>query len=41
MDQSMIPFRRKVFGSFDPADVETCLRVLAGLPAAAASTESA
>jgi MarR family transcriptional regulator for hemolysin len=39
MDQSMIPFRRKVFGAFDPADVETCLRVLAGLPAAAASTE--
>jgi MarR family transcriptional regulator for hemolysin len=41
MDQSMIPFRRKVFGAFDPADVETCLRVLAGLPAAVASTESA
>jgi MarR family transcriptional regulator for hemolysin len=32
MDQALRPFRRKLFGAFDPADVEACLRVLAGLP---------
>ena len=34
MDQALRPFRRKLFGSFEPADVEACLRVLSGLPAA-------
>jgi len=37
MDQALRPFRRKLFGAFEPADVEGCLRVLAGLPAAIAS----
>jgi MarR family transcriptional regulator for hemolysin len=32
MDQALLPFRRKLFGAFEPADVEACLRVLAGLP---------
>jgi MarR family transcriptional regulator for hemolysin len=32
MDQALRPFRRKLFGAFEPADVEACLRVLAGLP---------
>ena len=32
MDQALRPFRRKLFGAFDPADVEACLRVLSGLP---------
>jgi MarR family transcriptional regulator for hemolysin len=36
MDQALRPFRRKLFGGFDPADVEACLRVLSGLPAAIA-----
>ena len=37
MDQALIPFRRKLFGDFAPADVEGCLRVLSGLPAAIAN----
>jgi len=37
MDQALIPFRRKLFGDFAPSDVEGCLRVLAGLPAAIAN----
>jgi MarR family transcriptional regulator for hemolysin len=37
MDQALRPFRRKLFGDFAPADVEACLRVLAGLPAAIAN----
>lgn len=36
MDQALTPFRRKLFGGFEPDDVEACLRVLAGLPAAIA-----
>nr|WP_229411015.1 MarR family transcriptional regulator [Massilia sp. WF1] len=32
MDEALVPFRRKLFGAFEPADVEACLRVLAGLP---------
>ena len=33
MDQALTPFRRKLFGGFAiRADVEACLRVLAGLP---------
>jgi MarR family transcriptional regulator for hemolysin len=32
MDQALRPFRRKLFGAFEPADVEACLRVLSGLP---------
>ena len=32
MENALIPFRQKVFGAFAPADVEACLRVLAGLP---------
>jgi MarR family transcriptional regulator for hemolysin len=32
MDQALRPFRRKLFGAVEPADVEACLRVLAGLP---------
>ena len=34
MDQALTPFRRKLFGAFDPADVEATLRVLSGLPTA-------
>ncbi|WP_332876467.1 MarR family winged helix-turn-helix transcriptional regulator [Massilia sp. S19_KUP03_FR1] len=34
MESALIPFRQNVFGAFSPADVETCLRVLAGLPEA-------
>lgn len=34
MDQALRPFRRKLFGAFEPSDVEACLRVLSGLPAA-------
>ncbi len=32
MDQALTPFRRKLFGAFEPGDVEACLRVLSGLP---------
>jgi MarR family transcriptional regulator for hemolysin len=32
MDQALRPFRRKLFGAFEPSDVEACLRVLSGLP---------
>jgi MarR family transcriptional regulator for hemolysin len=32
MDSALRPFRRKLFGAFEPGDVEACLRVLAGLP---------
>jgi MarR family transcriptional regulator for hemolysin len=32
MDQALVPFRRQLFGAFEPGDVEACLRVLAGLP---------
>lgn len=41
MDQALTPFRRKLFGAFDPADVEGCLRVLSGLPAAIATLQGA
>ena len=41
MDQALRPFRRKLFGAFDPADVEACLRVLSGLPGAVANITSA
>lgn len=40
MDQALRPFRRKLFGAFDPADVEACLRVLSGLPDAIANITS-
>lgn len=32
MDQALKPFRRQLFGGFEQADVEACLRVLSGLP---------
>jgi MarR family transcriptional regulator for hemolysin len=32
IDQALRPFRRKLFGAFEPSDVEACLRVLSGLP---------
>jgi MarR family transcriptional regulator for hemolysin len=41
MDQALTPFRRKLFGQFDPADVEATLRVLSGLPAAIATIQGA
>jgi len=41
MDQALTPFRRKLFGAFDPADVEGCLRVLSGLPGAIATLQGA
>jgi MarR family transcriptional regulator for hemolysin len=41
MDQALRPFRRKLFGAFEPADVEACLRVLSGLPDAIASVSNA
>jgi MarR family transcriptional regulator for hemolysin len=31
MEQALIPFRRKLFGDFEQADVEAALRVLDGL----------
>jgi MarR family transcriptional regulator for hemolysin len=37
MDQALVPFRRKLFGAFEPSDVEACLRVLTGLPEAIAN----
>lgn len=37
MDQALTPFRRNLFGAFEPADVEGCMRVLSGLPAAIAA----
>jgi len=40
MDQALRPFRRKLFGAFAPSDVEACLRVLSGLPAAIANISS-
>jgi len=36
MESALVPFRQSVFGAFAPADVEACLRVLAGLPEAIA-----
>jgi MarR family transcriptional regulator for hemolysin len=41
MECALLPFRQQVFGAFDPADVEACLRVLAGLPQAVAAVELA
>jgi MarR family transcriptional regulator for hemolysin len=41
MDQALRPFRRKLFGVFEPSDVEACLRVLGGLPEAIASVSNA
>ena len=38
MERALIPFRQKVFGAFDPADIAACLRVLAGLPQAIANS---
>jgi MarR family transcriptional regulator for hemolysin len=32
MDRALRPFRRKLFGAFEPSDVEACLHVLSGLP---------
>ena len=40
MDQALTPFRRKLFGQFDPADVEATLRVLSGLPNAIATIQA-
>jgi MarR family transcriptional regulator for hemolysin len=40
MDQALTPFRRKLFGAFEPADVEATLRVLAGLPNAIAGVQA-
>jgi len=37
MECALLPFRQQVFGAFAPADVEACLRVLAGLPHAVAA----
>lgn len=39
MENALIPYRQKVFGAFAPADVEACLRVLAGLPDALAQAQ--
>jgi len=41
MDQALTPFRRKLFGAFNPADVEATLRVLSGLPTAIAAVQGA
>jgi MarR family transcriptional regulator for hemolysin len=41
MDQALTPFRRKLFGAFEPADVEATLRVLSGLPTAIAAVQGA
>ena len=40
MDQALTPFRRKLFGAFDPADVEATLRVLSGLPTAIVNVQT-
>jgi MarR family transcriptional regulator, transcriptional regulator for hemolysin len=39
MDQALTPFRRQLFGAFDPDDVAGCMRVLSGLPAAIAALQ--
>lgn len=36
MENALVPYRHQVFGAFDRADVEACLRVLAGMPEAIA-----
>lgn len=41
MESALLPFRQQVFGAFAPADVEACLRVLAGLPQAVAAASLA
>ena len=41
MEQALKPFRRQLFGGFEPADVEACLRVLSGLPNAIANITAA
>ena len=37
IEQALKPFRRQLFGGFEAADVEACLRVLSGLPDAIAN----
>jgi len=39
MENALLPYRQMVFGAFAPADVEACLRVLAGLPDAIAQAQ--
>lgn len=41
MESALIPFRQSVFGAFAPADVEACLRVLAGMPQAVTAATQA
>lgn len=36
MERALIPYRHQVFGAFDRADVDACLRVLSSMPAAIA-----
>ena len=41
MERALVPYRHQVFGAFDRADVDACLRVLASLPEAIAHAVAA
>jgi MarR family transcriptional regulator for hemolysin len=40
MEEALIPFRRSVFAGVDPADIDTCLRVLTGIQSRIGKPES-
>jgi MarR family transcriptional regulator for hemolysin len=41
MEEALIPFRRSVFAGVDPADIDTCLRVLTSIQCRIGKAESA
>jgi MarR family transcriptional regulator for hemolysin len=41
MEEALMPFRRKLFSSFERTDIEACLRVLTGVQAAIKPCEGA
>ena len=41
MEEALIPFRRSVFAGLDPADIDTCLRVLTSIQCRIGKPESA
>ncbi|QOL50625.1 MarR family winged helix-turn-helix transcriptional regulator [Massilia litorea] len=40
MEEALIPFRRSVFAGVDPADIDTCLRVLTSIQCRIGKAES-
>jgi MarR family transcriptional regulator for hemolysin len=40
MEEALIPFRRSVFAGVDPADIDTCLRVLSSIQCRIGKAES-